>query len=252
MFNPDIPVIDWSGGPCPLDLDALVKFKARNGIYGKVFMARHLDWAHYGRPLDIVAYQIIEQETEDSSDDTDEILESFPDDKVILTRFNNEPVVNSGKVEMAPLPNADDTEKVCEQLTALEIWSQMCELYPTNAYWISRSIVTPVCVRKYLGDKCEWSGEGMPPIGVEVEYLTYESWFKCVVIAITDTNVFYRQLSNDMELIHRTDCIKFRQKRDPSTLLFDEHVNSIKDIDAASDILKFIESGGVPGYGKVE
>lgn len=51
--------IDWNGGDIPVDVNALVDIKKRDGLYLIGFQAGILNWSHDGNPMDIIAYRIV-------------------------------------------------------------------------------------------------------------------------------------------------------------------------------------------------
>lgn len=50
--------IEWHGGECPVDHDACVEVKLKDG-YGTMFRANRLIWHHRGTVSDIIAYRIV-------------------------------------------------------------------------------------------------------------------------------------------------------------------------------------------------
>lgn len=56
--------IEWKGGDCPVDLNAEVATKLRDGEWF-VTRAGRMDWRHLNDDSDIIAYRIVEGRHDD-------------------------------------------------------------------------------------------------------------------------------------------------------------------------------------------
>ncbi|MGB3415736.1 MAG: hypothetical protein WBA36_03610 [Mesorhizobium sp.] len=55
----DTPWHPWTGGECPVDPEALVILRYRDGIVSKIRIAGYLRWQHADLVDDILAYRIV-------------------------------------------------------------------------------------------------------------------------------------------------------------------------------------------------
>ena len=77
----------------------------------------------------------------------------------------------------------------------------------------------------------EWNGEGLPPVGVEVEYHDNHDWFKCVVIAYTNGKiVFTRPDYEDLVFVCDDDDMPLRPIRTIEQITAEEREKAIKDL----------------------
>jgi len=51
--------VEWSGGACPVSPDTRLEVVLRNGVVSSM-SACYVDWAHHGRPSDIMRYRVCE------------------------------------------------------------------------------------------------------------------------------------------------------------------------------------------------
>lgn len=54
--------IEWGGGRRPVDEEAFVEVKFKDGEYRLALEAWEFDWNHYGNNSDIIAYRVIEND----------------------------------------------------------------------------------------------------------------------------------------------------------------------------------------------
>ncbi len=58
LNQPESDWIEWGGGMCPVELDAIVECKLRND-FRHTRLSRYLFWGHDGDLSDIIAYRIV-------------------------------------------------------------------------------------------------------------------------------------------------------------------------------------------------
>ena len=82
--------------------------------------------------------------------------------------------------------------------------------------------------------KTEWDGEGLPPIGMDIEYkftnVSYRSYFsRGKVLAYGIQNVFMEHWSSKNEFIQPLDKIEFRPIRSEADKKRDEVIEALKE-----------------------
>lgn len=109
-----------------------------------------------------------------------------------------------------------------------------------------------------------WNGEGMPPVGCECEYAFIgkyrESFYRGMVIAYGESNVFMQHWASNNEFIQPLDKIKFRPirteaepKRDEFAKSLCTHLDDLTEWDSpvgkvhALAIYDAIAAGEIPG-----
>lgn len=154
--------IEWHGGECPVDSDAIVEVKYRkpNPYQYNNDRAGDFDWAHTGSSCDIIAYRLRNPE-----------IKSHTNDNRLEQDLNE-------------------------------------------------------CIGQDV-DMPEWSGDGLPPSGIDIEYrltkVNYRNDFsRGRVIAYGISNVFMEHWSSKNEFIQPLDKIEFRPLRTQAEKLRDE------------------------------
>lgn len=126
------------------------------------------------------------------------------------------------------------------------------ETNPPDSIIAERRPITEPVVNQQL--TTEWSGEGLPPVGVECESLTGGEWRKVMVCYIGEPGTHVEALVFDVKSARPFWADQFRPIRSPEDVARDEAIKAMRaalghaaGLIEVSNIYRAIAAGKIPG-----